>query len=185
MFIPFKVNGDFHSRIVSLYTANSNMNAGSLVDINPSDTVAVGANASVGFTSMRAGSLVLASVGTSNVFPKEFGIAIPAVDGTGPSFEERILELASSYMTIPVGYAVACFKPFAGDINATDQYVGALASDSGATGLLDTTNTANYGCALGIFQGRWRKAQGSDVIRGRYLGNSTANSTTVALVEYA
>lgn len=184
MFIPFKVNGDFKAKIVSLYISSANMNAGSLVDIDTTDTVAVGASASVGFTTMRAGSLTLATIATSNVFDREFGMAIPAVNGTGPSFEERVLELASSYMTIPVGYAVAVFKPQPGDIIATDQYVGALSTDTGATGLLDTTSTANFGAACGIFQGRFRLKQGSDVTRARYLGNTTANSVTVALFEF-
>lgn len=184
MFIPFKVNGDFREKIVSLYISSANMNAGSLVDLDLTDTVAVGANASVGFTTMRGGSLTLATIATANAFPREFGMAIPAVNGTGPSFEERILELASSYMTIPVGYAVAVFKPQPGDIIATDQYIGALTSDNGATGLIDTTATANFGAACGVFQGRFRLKQASDVVRARYIGNSTANSSTVALFEF-
>lgn len=184
MFIPFKVNGDFLDKIVSLYTTNEVMAAGSLVDIDTSDAVAVGSTASVGFTTLRGGSLILATITTANPFPREFGMAIPSVSETGPTFEERVLQLASSYMTIPVGYAVAVFKPQPGDIIATDQYVGALSADTGATGLIDTTNTANYGQACGVFQGRFRLKSGSDVVRARYIGNTTADSGEAALFEF-
>lgn len=190
MFHPYKVNGDWRERIVSIFTAGQEMLSGTFVDINSADTIAVGANAAVGFTTLRAGSVVPASITTSNVFPRELGIAIPSVTEDGPDFETRVLQLAASYMTIPVGYAVAVFKPSPGDIIATDQYVGALSTDNGATGLLDITNAANYGAALGVFQGRLRLKQGSDVLRARYIGNTTAPTGSgagqgqVALIEF-
>jgi hypothetical protein len=174
MFHPYKVNGDWRERIVSLFTAGQPLLSGTLVDINLSDTVAVGTNASVGFTTMRAGSVIAASITSSSLFPRELGIAIPSVTEDGPSFEERVLQLAASYMTIPVGYAIAVFKPSPGDIIASDQYVGALSSDNGAAGILDITNAANYGAACGVFNGRFRLKTGSDTLRARYIGNTTA-----------
>lgn len=200
MFIPFKINGEFVEKILSLYVASIALSAGSLVDIDTTDTTAI--TASVGFTAMKAGSVKLATVTPASNggyapsgaaansivaanFGKELGMAIPTVNATGPTLEERILELASSYMTIPEGFACAVFKPAPGDIVATDQYVGNLAGDSAATGKIDTTVTGNLGAPCGIYQGRFRLVQTTDAVRARYLGNTTANGASVAMFEFA
>lgn len=190
MFHPFKVNGDFVQKILSIYTAGSSMLSGTIVDVDTSDTVAVGANQSVGFSTLRAGSVIPATILSSAAWTRPLGFVIPSVTGSGPSFEERVLQLASSYMTIPVGYAVAIFKPQPGDIIATDQYVGALTTDNGATGALDITDTTKYNSVMGVFQGRLRIKQSGDALCARYLGNTTAPTGTgttqgqVALFEF-
>lgn len=183
MFSPFKVNGEFLKRIVSLCISSANMSAGTLVDLDSTDTSAI--TGSVGFSTLRLGTVKPATITTTSVFPREFGMAIPDVSGTGIAFEDRVLGMAQSYMTIPVGMPVAVFKPSAGDIIATDQYVGALAGDTGATGLLDITLTANYGKPLAVFQGRFRIAQAGDVTRARFIGTTTVGTATAALVEFA
>lgn len=185
MFSPTKVNGDFIKKIVSSYISNANLYAGTAVDLDPTDPVAVGANASLGFTTMRGGSVIAATIATTNLFPREFGLCIPDVNGTGIPFEERILGMAESFMTIPVGYSVAIFKPAGGDVIATDQYVGSLTGDTGAPGFLDITAQANYLKPLGIFQGRFRIAQAGDVVRARYLGNTSVGGALLPMVEFA
>lgn len=192
MFSPFKVSA-FQEKILSLYTAGVPLNAGALVDLDPTVTVAVGSNASVGFDVLTMGSLKLATVlaanaagsAASNVFGKELGLSIPAVNATGPTLVERILELASSYMTIPVGAACAVLKVAPGDIVATTEFVGYLPTDSSVTGNLSITTAANLGCAMGVAAGRYRIAQSGDAVRARYVGNTQVNGTVVGLFEVA
>jgi hypothetical protein len=183
MFSPTKVNGDFLKKITSLYVSSGDLNAGSLVDLDLTDTVSV--SGSVGFTTMRAGSVIAATVTNTNAFPRELGLVIPDVQGSGIPFEERILGMAESYMTIPVGYAVAIFKPSGGDVIASDQFVGNLAGDTGAPGFLDVTNPVNYGKAVGVFQGRFRLVQAGDVVRARYVGNTTVGGVNAPMFEFA
>lgn len=200
MFIPFKINGEFVDKILSLYVAGTTMNAGTVVDLDTTDVTAIGA--SVGFTAMKAGTVKAATItpqsnggyygsgAAANTlvaanFGKEMGMAIPTVNATGPTLQERILELASSYMTIPTGYAVAVFKPSAGDIVATDQFVGNLTGDAGATGLINTATNGNLGAPCGVYQGRFRLVQTTDAVRARFLGNTTANGAAVGLFEFA
>jgi hypothetical protein len=200
MFSPFKV-ADFQQKILSIYTSNVPLNAGGLVDIDPTNTSAVGAGVSVGYTLLTAGSLKLATITPSSNggyaptgtatnalltanFGRELGVAIPNVSISGPTLTERILELASSYMTVPAGAAVAVLKPCGGDIIATTEYVGYLPTDTGATGLIDITNTANYCAPCGIYQGRFRLVQTTDAVRARYLGNTTVNGALVGLFEF-
>lgn len=180
MFAPFKVP-NFEQKILSLYKAGITLNAGALVDIDTTDNGAVGATASVAFTLLSGGSVKLATILTADEFPRELGMAIPAVNLTGPSLEERLLQLASSIMTIPVGFALAVFQPTPGDIVATDQFVGNLAGDSAATGKIDTTSTANYGKGCSVFQGRFRLKQSGEETRARYLGNTTTNGVATSL----
>ncbi len=186
MFSPYKVP-NWTSRVFSFYTSNIPLNSGAFVDIDPTDTVGVGANASVGYTSQRAGSLKLATVGAASttVFGRELGIAIPGVNLTGPNLAERLLELASSLLTVAAGGGVGLLPLHPGDFIATTEYIGYLPGDTGATGILDVTNVANIGVPMGIFQGRLRIAQSGDAIRARYAFNTTQNGTQVAVFQFA
>ena len=186
MFSPFKV-ADFQSKIVSLYKAGAPMNAGALVDVDTNDTTAVGSNASVGFDVLTMGTLKLATIlaasAASQIPGRELGVLIPSVSATGPSLVERILELASSYMTIPVGAAAAVLKHAPGDVIATTEFVGYLPGDSSKTGFLDITATANFNKAVGINNGRYYLSQSTDAVRARYVGNTQVNGTVVGLFE--
>ena len=186
MFSPFKVPG-FYDKILSIYISTTPLNAGAIVDVDPNNTIAFGANASVGYNSLIAGGLTLATLAPadSTHFGRELGIAIPSVNLTGPTLQERLLELASSYMTVPVGAACSVMVTSPGDIIATTEFVGYLPADSGATGALDITDATNKYAELGVFQGRFRKAQGGDAVRARYLGNTTVNGTLVPFVQMA
>lgn len=188
MFSPFKVS-DFHGKIISIYRSTSPLNAGGLVDIDPTDASAI--QGSVGFNSLVAGSIKLATIvpasNTGTVaFGRELGIAIPNVNLTGPTLQERILELASSYMTVPVGAACAVLVPSPGDIVATTEFVGYnLQTDTNLTGFIDITSTANMGIPVGINNGRFRKVQSTDAVRARYIGNTTVNGSLVGLFQFA
>lgn len=182
MFIPFKVPS-FHEKVLSIYKAAVQCSAGSLVDIDTSDTTAI--TASVGFTALTAGSIKLATINSTSAFPRELGMSIPTVNLTGPTLEEKILELASSYMTIPVGTAAAIYTPTPGDIVATDQFVGNLAGDTGATGIINPATAGNLGAACEVFQGRFRLIQTGNPVRARFLGNTTGNGVAVALFQFA
>lgn len=184
MFSPFKVPS-FQEKIVSLYKATVPMAAGSLVDIDSTDTSAV--SGSVGFNSLTAGSLKLATVAPAdaNNFGRVFGITIPTVSLDGPTLPERILGLASSYMTIPVGAAVATLVATAGDIVASTEFVGYKAGDAGAAGFLDITDVTKYGKTVGAFNGRFRLVQAGDAVVGRYLGNTTVNGALVGMFQFA
>jgi hypothetical protein len=184
MFSPFKV-ANFQEKIVSLYKAAAPLNAGALVDIDPTDASAI--SGSVGFNTLTGGTVKLATVATASAtsYGRILGVAIPTVSLTGPTLQERILELASSYMTVPVGAAVAVFEPAPGDIIATTEYVGYLAGDSSATGFLDTTNAANMAKPVAAFGGRFRLVQGGDAVIARYVGNTTVNGALVGLFQFA
>jgi hypothetical protein len=186
MFSPYKVP-NWTSRVFSFYTSNIPLNSGAFVDIDPTDTVGVGANESVGFTALRAGSVKLATVAPADTthFGRELGIAIPGVNLSGPNLAERLLELASSLLTISAGGGVGLFPVHPGDFIATTEYVGYLPGDSSATGYLDVTNVANLGAPVGIFQGRLRLAQGSDAVRARFAFNTIQNGTQVAVFQFA
>lgn len=199
MFAPFKVS-DFHGKVISTYKGAAPMSAGALVDIDPSDTS--GITGSIGFDSLTAGSVTLATIAPASNggyaptgadtnavaaanFGRELGVAIPTMNATGPTLQERILELASSYMTVPVGAALAVFVPAGGDIIATDQFVGNLAGDNALPGYLNLTNTANFLAPCGIYQGRFRLVQTSDAVRARYVGTTTVNGALVGLFQFA
>jgi hypothetical protein len=186
MFSPYKV-ANWLDKIVSLYIANVPLNSGALVDLDASDTVNFGSSASLGFNNLRAGSVKLATVAPADTthFGREFGISIPGVTSNAPDLAERILYLASSLLTVPVGASVGVLIPAPGDIIASTEFVGYLPGDSGATGQIDPTSSSNPYAPVGVFQGRFRLAQSGDAIRGRYLGNTNLNGSTVGLFQFA
>lgn len=180
---------------MSLYKANIALNSGAIVDVDTTDTTAISASGGVGFGTLYAGSLALytspaytAATDPSGFvwpFPRELGICIPTVNTTGPLLIERLLDLASSYMTIAEGMNAAIYLPAPGDIIATTEYVGYLAGDGAATGKIDNTLTTNLGKPCEVYQGRFRLSQNGNVTRARYLGNTTANSAVVGIFQIA
>jgi len=186
MFKPFFAPGA-ERRILSIYTATIPMNAGALVDLDTSNTVAVTGN--VGFTAQTAGQLLLATaavvptVASVQLYSRFLGFAIPTVNATGPDVFARMLRLGNTYMTIPQGANCAVYLPTPGDLIATTEFVGYLAGDSAATGKIDTTNTANLGKAVEAYQGRFRLCQAGNFACGRYLGNTTANGAAVGIFQ--
>jgi hypothetical protein len=188
MFSPYNLTVEtFVEQTLSLYIATATMSSGTVVDLDTTDTT--GITNQVGFTTMYAGAVKPATIApasnTAPNFGREFGIAIPTVNLTGPSLQERILQLASSVMVIPVGYTLAIFRPKPGDIIVTTSFVGANpATDSSATGYLDVTNVANSGAPLGIFQGKFRKVQSTDEVRARYLFNTQLSGVAAAAIEF-
>jgi hypothetical protein len=198
MFSPYKVSA-FQEKVVSLYVAQTTLNAGALVDLDATDTSAI--SGQVGFTTMVAGSVKLATVtpqsnggyygtgtGTNALvaanFGREMGVVIPNVNTTGPTLEERLLALASSYMTVAVGNACAVFVPSGGDIIATTEFVGYLSGDSAATGYINPAANGSLGAPCGIFQGRFRLVQTTDQVRARFLGNTNLNGAVVGLFQF-
>lgn len=184
MFRPYKV-ASFQEKVNSLYKAKVAFPAGTIVDIDPTDTS--GVSGSIGFTTLTAGSVVPATVAPASPtsYGRAFGVAIPTVSEDGPTLQERILGLASSYINIPVGAACAVLVPAPGDQIATTEFVGYQAGDSGAAGYIDITNVANYGKPVGVFNGRFRLVQSGDAIIGRYVGNTTVKGALVGLFQFA
>lgn len=184
MFTPYKI-ANWENKIISLYVANIVLNSGALVDIDTSDTVAVGASASVGLSTVRAGSLKLATVATSDSTHarRELGVCLPNVTQYGPSLTDRILYTANAVLTVPFGAAAAVIATTSGDIFGTTEFVGYLPGDSGATGALDITNTSNLGAPVGIYQGRYRLQQSEDEQRARFVGDLSLNGVQVGLFQ--
>lgn len=179
MFKPVKVP-NFEHKLNSMYIAGITLNGGALVDIDTTDAAAI--NGSYGYGALRAGSLKLATINSTSAVPKEFGVALVDATPGGPSLIERILRLATSYLKIPQGLNMAVFTPSPGDVFATSEFVGNLSTDTGATGLIDLTNTANVGAALEVFQGRLRLVQAGNPVRFQLLGKTTTGGATVAMV---
>jgi hypothetical protein len=189
MFSPYKV-ASWQEKVVSTYISTVDLNAGALVDLDPTDTSASAANASVGYTTLRAGSLKLATVApqantAGGVFGRELGIAIPNVNATGPTLTERLLVLANNYMTVARGAAVAVLVPAPGDIIATTEFVGYLGGGDHGTGFIDVTASNTPGAVCGVFNGRFRLVQAADAVRARYIGNTTLNGYLVGLFQFA
>ena len=184
MFAPHYVP-NFDRKVNGQYISNISLSAGALVDVDPTDTTAIAG--SVGYSALYAGSVKLATVAVASTtsFGREFGVALPTVTTSGPSLIERILNMSTSYMNIPQGSPLAVYKPTPGDIIATDQFIGAVAGDSSLTGYLDVTNTANLLTPMGIYQGRFRKAQSGDAIRARFMGVTTTNGYATGMFEFA
>jgi len=179
MFKPVLVP-NFGDKLNSMYVAGITLNGGALVDIDPADTSAIAA--AYGYGSLKAGSLKLATINSSSAVQRELGVAIIDVTPTGPTVLSRILRLASQYLQIPQGLNCAVYQPAPGDVFATSEYVGNVAGDSSLTGYIDITNTANFGAACEVFQGRIRLVQGSNPVRYQFLGKTTGgNSATVAM----
>lgn len=179
MFKPHRVTDNFESRVESTFRAPIAMNAGSMVDVDPSDTTNI--SGSQGFTSLLGGSLKLASVATGK---RELGVTmVNVIDGGRPLWPDRILGLTAHYMTVPTGLNVPVYKTVKGDVIGTSEFVGNLAGDSALSGYLDTTNVANELADCGIYQGRFRLAQAGDEKRARYFGNTTQGGVAVALFE--
>ena len=179
MLKPMFVTGDLggHGRVNSLYkvpAALVNVYQGELMDIDLTDTSVVGK--SLGFNAQIAGSLKLASITTQ--VPNELGIALVNANATGVPLVERMLGVATNYFTIPLGLDMPVYMPVAGDVIATDQYVGALPADVGANGLLDPTLLANYGSLCGIYQGRFRLTYSTDKNRAQVLGYTASPDGT-------
>lgn len=173
---------NFERRINSSYLSPSSvLTAGQYVEIDSADTGAI--PSSVGFSTLKAGTVkaftspVVPAVAAQQTYYKGLGFAIASVNATGPVIIEKILELASSYMTIPEGLNLAVYSPQPHDIIATDQYV------TSGTGLLDTTNTANFLVPVEVFGGQFRIAQTGNTIIGRYVGNTTVNGVQCGLFE--
>jgi hypothetical protein len=177
-------------KIMSLYKSSIAINAGALVDIDTTDTTAINASG-LGFGTLYAGSLklatppALAAIAAAQVYNRELGVAIPTVNSTGPLLIERMLQLASSYMTIAQGLNVAVYLPTPGDIIATTEYVGFLGGGDHGTGWIDITSTGNLGAACEVFTGRFRLAQAGNPCRARYLGNTSANGSVLAMFQFA
>lgn len=178
MFKPVKVD-HFTRKINSMYVAPIVLNQGAFVDIDPSDTTAIGS--SYGYSALRAGSLMLATINSGSAVARELGIAVVNVTPSGPSVIQRMLGLSTAYMDIPVGLNCPVFVPEPGDIFATSEYVGNYASDSSLTGYIDITQTANYAAACEVYQGRLRLKQTGNPVRYEFLGKTTASGATVAL----
>lgn len=189
MFKPLFVP-NFERKVMSLYKAPVALNAGALVDIDTTDVSAIASL--VGYTTLIAGSLKLATpvalqVNTTGIqtWQRELGVCIPTVNTTGPLLIERILRLASSYMTIPTGLNAAVYLPSPGDMIATSEYVGFLGGGDHGTGWIDTTSNGNLGTPCEVFSGRFRKAQAGNPVRARYMGNTTANGTNIGIFQFA
>src|SRR5579872_2697706 len=189
MLKPFFVP-NFERKIFSGFKASIALNAGGLVDVDPADTTAIAGQ--VGYTCMINGSLKLATPAAlpannaaTQVYTRELGFAVANVNATGPLLIERILELASSYLTIPEGLQLAVLIPAPGDIIATSEYVGFLGGTDHGTGWIDVTSTGNYNAACEVYQGRYRLAQGGNPVRARYLGNTQSNGVQIGLFQVA
>ena len=183
---------NFERKIQSLYKANIAMSAGSVVDIDTTDTTAIDA-AGVGYGPLFAGSVKLFTSAAlpnspietaTQVYQRPLGIAVPSVNTTGPILIERLLDLASSYMTIAEGANLAIYSPVPGDIIATDQYVGAGGGSDHGTGWIDITSTGNLALGCEVYQGRFRLAQAGNYIYARYMGNTTANNVVLAMFQF-
>lgn len=178
MFKPVKVP-NFEHKLNSMYVAGILINGGAFVDIDTTDTAAI--TGSYGYSSLRAGSVKLATINSSSAIPKELGIALVDVTATGPSVLQRILRLATAYMQIPEGLNLAVYTPVTGDIFATTEFVGNLSGDSAATGKIDVTNAANFGAGCEVYQGRLRLVQSTNPVRYQFIGQTTSNGATLAM----
>lgn len=176
-------------KIMSLYKASIAINAGAIIDVDPTDTTNITATGGVGFGTLYAGSLklftsaVVPAIASAQVFSRPLGICIPTVNTTGPLLIERLLELASSYMTIASGMNAAIYLPSPGDIIATSEYVGNLGGGDHGTGWIDNTLVGNMNAACEVFQGRFRLAQAGNFVAARYLGNTTANNAVLSVFQ--
>lgn len=183
MFAPYKV-ANFETKVSSLYLSAIPLIRGTVVDIDTTDTIAI--VDVVGFSTNRLGSLKAATIAASATgYNKPLGVLIQDVKVTGASFQERVLGSAANLYTVPVGSSPAVFCPATHDKVSSDQYVGALPGDTGAVGIIDTTNVANLGIGVGVFQGRFRIAQAGDAVIARYVGNSSVNGNATAIFEFA
>lgn len=171
-------------KILSVYTSAIPLNQGAFVDIDNTDTTLTAGT--LGQSALSAGGVVLATCATQSVsvFGRELGIAVMGVTATGPSIVERILELSTSYMTLPEGVGIPIYIPCPGDIIATDQFVGATTADSAVTGYLNPATQGNLGAPVGVYQGKMRLAQSGDAVRGRYLGQTTISGVLAGMFQF-
>ena len=182
MFKPLFVTERLNGRVCSLYKSSIALNSGGLVDIDFTDTSDFGK--SLGQEVLLAGSLKLATVASTD--SNEFGISLANCVPGGVPLVERLLGVATNFFALPTGLNVPVYQPLAGDIIATTEYVGNLAGDVGATGLIDPTQVGNYGAACGIISGRFRLKQAGDKQRAILLGMTTlaSNGPTLAIFKY-
>jgi len=174
----------FDRKILSIYTSAIQLNQGAFVDIDVTDTTLI--SGSLGQSALSGGGVVLATCATqsASVFGRELGISVMQVTANGPSIIERILELSNSYMTLPEGVGIPIYIPSAGDIIATDQFVGASTSDSSTTGYLNPASQGNLGAPVGIYQGKLRLAQSGDAVRARYMGQTTISGVAAGMFQF-
>lgn len=175
MFKPVFVP-NFERKILSAYiTPQSNVNGGAVVDIDTSDTVAV--SGSYAYDTLRAGTIKLATINNTSTVPRELGFALVDATQTGPTLIQRILRLATAYLSIPWGANCAVYVPTPGDIFATSEFVGNLEGDGGATGKIDLTDTSKFGDPCEVYQGRLRLQQTGNPARYQYLGHTTSGGS--------
>jgi hypothetical protein len=169
-------------RVVSIYKAGAaaTITSGALVDIDLTDISAV--NKSIGYDVMVGGTLKLATIPSAGFTSNELGFSIASVLPGGVPIIERILGVATNFMTLPSGLNIPVYLPANGDFIGTSEFVGYNpAADSATTGYIDITLSANYGAVCGVFNGKFRLKQGADQARAIFLHKTTANGVALGV----